>query len=809
MNSFFYQTLYQVKQAYLSLQQKPGFVFSVVTTLGITLGALLCVLTLAYVMLIKPLPYPDQDRLYRVEHQLISNENKVDGRAFTYPNLMHLYKNQTTFSESVLSYFDAAVLTSSTDEPMVTISFVTPQWFDIFATKMALGRPFESSEQVNTYNPVAILSYQTWQAEFAGKDNILDEKIKFSGKSYRVIGVTAQQNIELPLAGPGYKTQIYVPWDFNPTSDKQRLAWGNDYSGLSFIGKIKPELAATFSATQMNQTLTNLVNDNWQNQVASEEFFKGWGIRLEVSTLKSFIVADGEKSVYLLILGALGLVLIACTNIANLFVSRTAERQQQLAIRAAVGASKAQLFRTIMAEIGIIMLLSIVVAQIFTFIGFSILTYYLGDFLPRIDELNLNSFSVIASIGLLVLLTFFFSHLCRKMINYRSLNSTLQSSGKGSGIQVSKKVRNILISSQIAIATPLVFINIVLYKDANALVEQPLGYETENIMAVVLSLANIERDSRAQKLTELKLKLNNVPKIIDVSQGMRPSIFSTTALTDDATTKRYTASGKDVDERYFEMINQVIIEGDNFSAADIKDDNRVAIINDVFAQLVSPNGSAIGMKFNNGLRVIGVVKSIHIPGREYVAARFYMPASLARNMLLIKLKPGQELSRTELITSLKEVSPSLSLFSFSSLTDYKNERLFAPMTTAITTVVLAILTLFLSGLGLYGILSYSSQMRRFEIGTRLAIGAKGKDIVTLVFRDNSGAMVSGIIISLLVLLGLYLGFRDSLIEYVSIELIPLYMMTLALITLISLFACYMPLRQYINKPAIHSLRGSD
>ena len=809
MNSFFYQTLYQVKQAYLSLQQKPGFVFSVVTTLGITLGALLCVLTLAYVMLIKPLPYPDQDRLYRVEHQLISNENKVDGRAFTYPNLMHLYKNQTTFSESVLSYFDAAVLTSSTDEPMVTISFVTPQWFDIFATKMALGRPFESSEQVNTYNPVAILSYQTWQAEFAGKDNILDEKIKFSGKSYRVIGVTAQQNIELPLAGPGYKTQIYVPWDFNPTSDKQRLAWGNDYSGLSFIGKIKPELAATFSATQMNQTLTNLVNDNWQNQVASEEFFKGWGIRLEVSTLKSFIVADGEKSVYLLILGALGLVLIACTNIANLFVSRTAERQQQLAIRAAVGASKAQLFRTIMAEIGIIMLLSIVVAQIFTFIGFSILTYYLGDFLPRIDELNLNSFSVIASIGLLVLLTFFFSHLCRKMINYRSLNSTLQSSGKGSGIQVSKKVRNILISSQIAIATSLFFINIVLYKDANALVEQPLGYETENIMAVVLSLANIERDSRAQKLTELKRKLNNVPKIIDVSQGMRPSIFSTTALTDDATTKRYTASGKDVDERYFEMINQAIIEGDNFSAADIKDDNRVAIINDVFAQLVSPNGSAIGMKFNNGLRVIGVVKSIHIPGREYVAARFYMPASLARNMLLIKLKPGQELSRTELITSLKEVSPSLSLFSFSSLTDYKNERLFAPMTTAITTVVLAILTLFLSGLGLYGILSYSSQMRRFEIGTRLAIGAKGKDIVTLVFRDNSGAMISGIIISLLVLLGLYLGFRDSLIEYVSIELIPLYMMTLALITLISLFACYMPLRQYINKPAIHSLRGSD
>ena len=239
------------------------------------------------------------------------------------------------------------------------------------------------------------------------------------------------------------------------------------------------------------------------------------------------------------------------------------------------------------------------------------------------------------------------------------------------------------------------------------------------------------------------------------------------------------------------------------------ENNRVAIINDVFAQRISPKGSVIGMKFNGGLRVIGVAKSINIPGRENIAARFYMPASLARNMLLIKTKKGQELSRTELISTLKEVSHSLSLFSFSSLTEYKNERLFAPMTTAITTVVLAFLTLFLSALGLYGILSYSSQMRRFEIGTRLAIGAKGKDIVTLIFKDNSGAIISGIIISVLLLLGLYLGFSDSLIEYVSIELIPLYMMTLASISLISLFACYMPLRQYINKPAIHSLRGSD
>lgn len=805
MSSFFYQ----IKQAWLSLKQKPGFVFSVVSTMGVTLGALLCVLTLAYVMLIKPLPYPDQDRLYRVEHQLISNEGKIDGDAYTYPNLMHLYNNQTFFSQSVLSYFDAAVLTSEPTEPMMTISYITPQWFELFATKLAKGRVFEESEKLNSYNPVAILSYATWQNEFAGKENILDEKITFGGKSFRVVGVTAPDDVELPLAGPGYKTQIYVPWDFNPFSEEQRKSWGNDDGGLTFIGKLKADLVPNLSTSHLNQKLTHLINENWQSHVSDRPFFKDWSINIEVSLLKSYIIGDGKRSVYLLIIGAFGLVLIACANIGNLLVSRTAERQQQLAIRAAVGASKAQLFRTIMAEIGVIMLLSMLVAQIFAYVGFTILAHSLGDFLPRIDELSLNIFSFLISVGLLVLLTLIFSQLCRQMINYHALNATLQSSGKGNGIQVSKRVRNILISSQIAIASTLIFINIMLYIDATKLVNQPLGYETDNNVAVVLSLANIERSSRGATLTLLKSKLRNLPKVVGVSQGMRPSIFGTTALTNDANAKRYTAKRKGVDDKYFSLINQTFVSGENFSAADVQDDTSVMIVNDVFAQKLAPNGSAIGMTFNDGVRIIGIVKSINIPGRIKVDSRFYMPASLARNMLLIKVKTGQTLHREELIKVLKGVSVSLSLFSYSSLNDYKQERLFVPITTSIATVVLAMLTLLLSALGLYGILSYSTQMRRFEIGTRMAIGAKGGDIIKLVFRDNAGAILWGILSSVVALSVLYVLFNDSLMQYINLTLIPIGIATLTLIMSITLFACYMPLRQYIRKPAIHSLRGSD
>jgi ABC-type antimicrobial peptide transport system permease subunit len=257
------------------------------------------------------------------------------------------------------------------------------------------------------------------------------------------------------------------------------------------------------------------------------------------------------------------------------------------------------------------------------------------------------------------------------------------------------------------------------------------------------------------------------------------------------------------------MLEQEVIEGENFSAADIKDDRSVMIVNDVFANKLAPNGSAIGFKFKNGVEIIGVVKSINLPGLQREDSRFYFPASLARNMLLIEQHKGQVFSRDEMIMILKKIDKKMSLFSFTSLNEYKNRRLFSSKTTAVTTSVLAILTLFLSGLGLYGILNYSSQMRRFEIGTRMAIGAKGKDIVSLVFKDNAGALGIGLTVSFVVLLVLYLGFSDTLNAYISIELLPLFMLTVGAISLLSSIACYVPLRPFIKSPVIHALKGSE
>lgn len=801
--------IYQIKQALLSLKQSPIFVFSIVSTMGISLGALLCTLTLAYVMLFKPLPYADQSQLFTVEHQLINNENSVDGHAFTYPNLMHLYKHQTTFEQSALTYLDADVISSLPNEPMVEISFVTPSWFGLFDAKEHLGRLFNENELPGRFNPVAVITYETWQTLYAGDNDIIGKSITFGDKYYNVVGVLSADYTHPKLAGAAYQVQVFLPWDYNSVSEYDRQQWGNDDGGLMFVGKLSNQANIKDSTNANSQLLTQLVNDNWQNQVVGSEFFKDWRIQIKVHSLIDTIVGESKYSVYLLVAGALGLALIACANIANLFVSRTAQRQQQLAIKAALGVSKRQLYFDLVIEIGLLMLLSIVLAQVFAVLGFSLMTHYFNSYIPRINELSLNSFSVFCASVIMVLSTGIFSYICQRMIDYRNLNASISASGKGNAVQVSKKLRTVLISWQVAVAFTLVFANVMLLQESLSLSNRSLGYQTENIYSAVLSLPNIDSEIKKSYLAQLKQSLVADPKIDSVSQGMRPSIFRTLALTVNDTNQRYSTSGKDVDHQYFSLIGQPIILGKNFNAADITDRNKVVIVNDVMANELAPDGQAIGITFTNGVRIIGVVKSINIPGSDVVKPRFYYPANPARNMLLIKVKAGQIYSRDELINQIKEVNNRISLFSFASLNHYKNERLFVAVTTTITTVILTLLTLFLSGLGLFGVLTYLSQMRRFEIGTRIAIGAKGRDIIALVISDSASAILIGLGVAIVSLLGLYLGFSQYLAQFISIQLIFVTLITILAIGVITFIACYAPLRNYIAKPVIHCLKGSE
>jgi predicted permease len=809
MNHYFFL----LKQAWGSLRQKPGFLVTVVVTMGTTLGALLCVLTLGYLLILQPLPYPEQDKLYNVSHLINNKFGEVQLEAFTYPGLIHLYKQQDIFEKSALVNYGKDVLTSLPQQPTLDTGYATPEWFELLDAKLQAGRRFESTEALDRFNPVAILSYQTWQNEFDGRADILEQTVSFSGVNFKVIGVLSASFIEPQIKQTGRDADIWLPWDFNlDIGYKER--WGNISRSLSYVGKLKSD----YNSGQAQQAITPLVNDIWVENVMPMPFFAGWSIDMKLQPLQSVILGGSENTIYLLLAGVVGLLLIAFTNVANLFMSRTAEQQKNLAIFSALGAKQSHLFKGLFIESTLLMCMAMLLALIMASVGFAGLQHYLVSILPRVNELGLNFMTFSVALFFAISLAVLFALLSNKMLNYRALNSTLHSSGKGTGIQVSKRLRQSLIASQVAIATVLVFANVGLFKQSVASIVAPTGFGVEDILHVSLSISAPKRPPSkevAPIMTEIKRNLLALPQVQSISQST--SIldrFPQWVLTRVDSNESFTLQRKSVGHRYFQMFDQPLLEGRYFSQEDVIDGNMVMIVNQQFAHKLSPNGSAIGLKMSPSVdsepfTIVGVVQGIRMPNEQDIPRRVYHPSSLADRELTVKLHENQTITRNEVVAVIKEITNLYTLFNLQRLADTKKKMLFTQYTTVNTTIALVLITLFLAGVGLYGILSYGTQMRRFELGTRMAIGAKRRDLVCLVVKDNAWGITIGMATSVVVMLLLYIAYQDQLGAYIGVELFGMFTLTICAIGSLSMFACYWPLRKYINRPAIHSLRGSD
>ena len=806
------QLNYLFIQAWQNLKSKPSFTANVVVTLSLTVGALICALTLMNLMLFKPLPYPQQDTLFIVENTKFNEQGTEVSRGFSYNGIEHFYKHQDAFTQAALVYHIADVFSSLKHQPTVNSAYVTPEWFELLAIPIAKGRGLLSSEQIDNHNPVAVISFDTWINEFAQSENVLDKTITIRGINYRIVGVTAKEFIEPEISEIGRKTSIWLPWDFNWTAQMKWGAWQNVDEAVQLLVKVEnPE-----STIQLAQQINVQMNDIWQQQTGDLAVAKNWQLVLNLKPLVQAIFGEQKSLVLYIFLGCLGIFIIATANIANLFMSRTIEQRRRLSIVAAMGANKNQITKILFSESSLLMLLSLPFTLIISQLGFSIMQQYLVDVMPRASELKISILSVSLATFVLFLLSLIFTFICGSIIQYRELRATLNSGGKGTGVQIKKKMRLGLIVSQVTVATVLIFININLFKASLTKINTPMGINVSDAYQLRLSPKSPTQKSRIeirQEMQAVQQTFLQHPAIDEVSISLSPLIwFGSFPVTLPSTNEEYTTQAKFIDESYFNLLEQPMLRGDNFSRQQIKDGERVVIINDAFATTLKPDGDVVGDKLNyfGGEHIIiGVVKGLKSPADGVIPLRRYTPDKSARTNFMIKVKTGQQLTEQQSLVLINKITTQYSIFSFKSLATDRTRLLFTQYTTLAITAILTALTIFLASIGLYGVLSYSSQMRRFEIGTRMAVGAKGKDIVALIFKDNAPALLAGLVLGLIILLLSFFGFRGSLDQYITNDLIPLFILTLVVISAISFFSCYLPLRQYIKKPAIHCLRGSD
>ena len=816
-----HQTFYQIKQAYLSLKQKPGFVFSVVTTMGVTLGALLCVLTLAYVVLIKPLPYPEQDKLTVVEYQNLDKNGDFHLAGFDYPTIVGFYQQQTQFTKSAISYHSEEVIRSHPKQSLVKTAFVTPQWFSLLAVPMKLGRAFNATEDINTTMPVAVISFKTWQQDYAGDPNIINRKINVNDVSYKIIGVIDNDFIDPQLNKSGLDSQLYLPWDFNSIS-YQKDWWGSYSSKLIFLGQLSDSLSVNQGIEQSKNLICNII----QPLVAEGDVDACARFDLAFKSIKTTMVGDTDYIMYLLLAAVIALLMLAATNIINLFIAHTAQQQQNLAINAALGAKKQQLFIQLFAQASLLMIAAMFVSVFIASIGFTVVATFLQAVFPLVNQLNLHTEIIILLFVFSCILALVFAKFSINTINYKQLNSSLDSSGKGAGIQVSAKLRHVLIVSQIAVVGLLVFCSINLMLNAFKTITKPLGYQHNNLSYLSLSISSVNNENTSFEkdfalINQVKASLLNLAEIEAIATAESPiGSFMKLSVKDTKTELKYLIDTSFGDEKYFDIIGQQFIAGDNFPIQNKQYRDNLLVVNDVFANKLSQttplnSDDVIGRKFDlsddgsNIFTVIGIVKGILEPGQSTIPPRMYAPSSTLAPKFLIRFKLGQTITREQLIAKLKSVSSLLAISQYKSLDDTYKWVVLPERITLVSSIAMTIISLFLAAIGLYGILSYSTQMRRFEIGTRMAIGATRSAVIRMIISDNAKAILTGISISVVILCGLFIRFSDLLDEYLSWQLLLLFIITLGLISAISFAACYLPLRQYINKSVINSLRGAE
>ncbi|UXI66215.1 ABC transporter permease [Tahibacter amnicola] len=804
---------YELSDAWVGLRKRPLFVLSIIATLAVTLGILLCMVNLNQVLLLKALPYPDQDRLVVGVANVYENHETRFSDMMAYPIAEHVEKHADVAAVAAVNYAEE-IVTNIDARPKLRVTNATPKYFPMLGTRFAKGGPLEAGNGVGSKDPVAILSYEAWQKYFNGRENILEETVVINDVSYRIVGVTAESFIEPELFQAGLKTQIWLPWEFNTWAEDARKNWVGFTDQIKVLALLNPG-QRMMDAEQM---LNGLVSERFREESRGSSFLKNGDYRFQVQGLKSYLVQDGKVSALLFLSSSFALALIACINVFNLLLSRAAEQLRQLAIKATLGARKSHIFRQVFAEHLLLVCTSMVLALVLATVVTGAMKEKVAGQLPRIAELTISPATIAVALVLMTALALAFSGIVSHVLDYRRLAGQLKASGKGSGLQVSSAIRNFLVVSQIALAAFLLVAIASVLKVSYATVTRDPGFRVDNLVFANLSVGSMQpsREERIRYIDDITGKLKQLPQVKQVSSALFVPMMSnrwTSALKLDAAgSDSLSVATNLIDDAYLGVMGEEIVRGNNFSRDDVNYSAKKVLVNEELARKIAPSGDAIGkyVYWQSGgeqefkpHEVIGIVRDVAIP-RTAPTPRLYA-TRFSGLRFIVQLNEGAELSRQEFLNVLSSVHKQFNLYEYERVRDIYDALVLKDVFIVWVAIGLGLLTVLLASIGIYGVLNYGILLRRYELGVRMSIGAGPGRIAGMIYQENGVLFLYGALASLVILV-----VSDRLLaKYAGYEL-PLSFSAGAggyVVIVVSVAAaCYLTLRTIITRWPIFALR---
>ncbi|WP_154224184.1 ABC transporter permease [Marinicella rhabdoformis] len=794
-----------IKFGIRSLARTPGFSFTVVLTLGITLAMFLCVITLNHLLVTQPLPYPEQGRLFAVDQVYLDESGAEQKRYYTFPSIKHVYKNALVKGKAAMVDYAQDIITSHEEQSMVFINYTTPEYGKIFGVAMAKGRFLSDAEGLAEQQHNVVISYETWKNLYDLRDDILGVKIKFAGKKqFKIVGVVAENFNEPQLHQIGRKTHIWVPWQFNLALNY--WGWSNNVDSAHLVMRMNRA-----ERDVLTERISEDLNNKWQSEVVGGlDNYSSWRTAVVTQSLKEKIVGDSDRVVLMILVAVVGLLLIACVNIVNLYLSRVAQQQSSWAIRAVVGAKQSDLFKLVLVEATVLVLFSTLVGLLLSHVGMVYLKNNFAMVLPRIVALKINYATLASAVFIVVMLAWVFSKAAVSMINYDKLKSYI-ASGKGAGIQIPTKVRGVLIVSQVTLASSLIVICLLVFKTNYDQVLKDKGFNVNNLSNAYLIYSDFDDSSpeflKAEAMAQ-KDKLSSLPMVELVSQSHSPlQKFIETNVSSSLTGENYPIAIKRIDHKYIDMVGQHLIAGENFTSSDVRNNNKVMLVNEALAQKLEKEKKVIGLQLKRGktnYTVKGVVNDVDFPNEKAKKPRAYLIASESGFNFVIKLKTGKTLSRKQLVESVSGTSAHVDVFLYDSLEAQLANTQFMQLVGIKLAIYSLVAVVLMAVMGLFGVINYSVVLRQYEIGVRLAIGGKYKHMLVMIIKDVLSYILKGLVFSCIILFMLYMyslnwGVMSGVIPSVTWWLSIFLIMT-AVIALILLLVCRFSLRRFTKSP---------
>ena len=799
--------LQDIRYGCRTLIKHPGFAAVAVIALALGIGANTTIFSVVNAALLQPLPYHEPDRLMMIWE--VNPEQGLDDWTVA-PAKFADWREQSQSFERIAAFwpYQAANLYFNDQPERIQSAAVSYELFPLLGIEPMKGRTFLPEEDRPGGEQVVVVSHRLWQRRFNADPDLVGKTLRIDGKSYTVVGIMPA-GFYFPE-----RAEMWLPLALTEDELKNRSA-----HLVTVIGRVRPNV----SAQQAQAEVTVLAGQLEQKYPETD---RGWGVKL-VPMLDQ-LVGKMQPAILVLLAAVVLVLLIACANVANLLLARGAARQREIAIRAAMGASKSRLTRQLLTESIILSLIGGALGLLLSYLAVGLLAAAIPESVPRIKDITINrwvlGFTFLASLFTGIL----FGLAPALQASRPNLNETLKESPRGSTSGAgSRRIRNILVISEVAISLVLMISAGLMVRSFLQLQKTDPGFSSRGVLTAQLQLGLSKYPEDKQRTAFYQQVLQKVESLPGVQTA---GAISTLPLGGDNLTfqliiegrapenpsEQLTTNYRVISTDYFAAMGIPLKQGRYFTERDNADSTRVAIINETLANRYFPNESPIGKRISLVIfdepisrEIVGVVGDVkHATLNEESGSEVYdsyLQAPSPFMTLVVRTSTSPQGLAGGLHSAVRSVDNEQPIFNIKNMEQVLSDSVALPRLSTGLLAAFAAIAVVLASIGIYGLVSYSVTQRTHEIGIRMALGARPGQVLQMILRQGAVLALIGVAIGLAgayaatkLLANLLYGVSTS--DPITFAVVPL------LLIFVTLLASYVPARKAMKVDPIIALR---